>query len=747
MALTVLGRVGMIARGVYSPNETYERLDTVAYNGAAYVALKTVIGVTPSNDGVSWRVMVNAQGITDAAINADGDLVLTLTDGSTKNLGRVVGRDAPDITREFITEVLGYEPASAGDLLATRLNAAYYYNNGLNDLTPLLETATLIGGIDGRTGEDKSSANYVRTDYIPVRAGDTIRFKGLKANGKDSAYAVFAAYALRDGALTTTFIQLGNTVSTSVSTSHDIDEDGYVRFSRSTQSAAAGPFSVELVSRSRELLDSADINISMLFGFENTDVKPLLTTYGAIDAVEGRVSSGIQLYITKPIRLPAGYTIKATGASAQAGNLVLAVYDLDGTYIRAESVEGKGLLASQTLDFSYTAPDNRLIRLSQNVAVEATWNAYTATVIPGSGQSVDPAEKFISQFARAAQQEIASRNADHPCLNFALITDTHMYKEGNTFACENNVKLFNRVANYCDFAVHCGDVAESGNMQGSDPSAGSHVERHTHIANISRFLQLTEGIHVPLYIAHGNHDVNRYVATSPGQNALLSSRWYNMVRPRAATVHANADDPDSGYYYVDYEEFRCRVVVTNYYNAVDEDGYAKVEQAMGNAQTDWIINTALDIPAGWTVIIFNHAWQFTRGSIPQKIAALRAAGTPVIFIHGNDHQDDYTNQPYRHNSSTWDKTYAGTVFNVIGVDNSFVKVRDTEVFDPGSGPQGEAIFAQGWNETGVPGTETEYCVDIFTVDFADGKIYEKRLGRGFDREYSFGPADSDNHID
>lgn len=478
MAQTVLGRVGMIARGVYSPNETYERLDTVAYNGAAYVALKTVIGVTPSNDGVSWRVMVNAQGISDAAINADGDLILTLTDGTVKNLGRVVGN--------------------------------------------------------------------------------------------------------------------------AVSTSHEIDEDAYL-----------------CLSRSRE--------------------------------------------------------------------------------------------------------------------------------VPDSGQSVDPAENFISAFARAAQQEIASRNAVHPCLNFALITDTHMYQEGSSFACENNVKLFNRVANYCDFAVHCGDVAESGSMQGSDPSAGSYVERHTHIANISRFLQLTEGIHVPLYIAHGNHDTNRYVASSPGQNALLSSRWYNMVRPRAATVHANPDDPDSGYYYVDYEEFRCRVVVTNHFNAVDENGHARAQQSMGNVQTAWLTGTALDIPAGWTVIIFNHAWQFTSGSVPQKIAALRAAGNPVILIHGNDHQDDYTNQPYQHDSSTWDKTYANTVFNVIGVDNSFVKVGETEVFDPGSGPQGEAVFSQGWNETGVPGTETEYCVDIFTVDFTDGKIYEKRLGRGFDREYSFGPADNDNH--
>lgn len=54
MANTVLGKVSCVPRGDYSASATYEVLDIAGYQGGSYMALKTVTGVTPSNDGVNW---------------------------------------------------------------------------------------------------------------------------------------------------------------------------------------------------------------------------------------------------------------------------------------------------------------------------------------------------------------------------------------------------------------------------------------------------------------------------------------------------------------------------------------------------------------------------------------------------------------------------------------------------------------------------------------------------------------------
>ena len=54
MANTVLGKVSCVPRGDYSASATYTVLDIAGYQGGSYMALKTVTGVTPSNDGVNW---------------------------------------------------------------------------------------------------------------------------------------------------------------------------------------------------------------------------------------------------------------------------------------------------------------------------------------------------------------------------------------------------------------------------------------------------------------------------------------------------------------------------------------------------------------------------------------------------------------------------------------------------------------------------------------------------------------------
>lgn len=54
MANTVLGKVSCTPKGDYNEATAYVVLDIVAHDGGSYMALQSVQGVTPSNDGVNW---------------------------------------------------------------------------------------------------------------------------------------------------------------------------------------------------------------------------------------------------------------------------------------------------------------------------------------------------------------------------------------------------------------------------------------------------------------------------------------------------------------------------------------------------------------------------------------------------------------------------------------------------------------------------------------------------------------------
>lgn len=73
------GKIVITPKGAYSSTATYEWLDEVSYDGRAYIALKTVTGVTPSDDGENWRLFLDP-----ADVNAN-TLVPTFEEQSARN--------------------------------------------------------------------------------------------------------------------------------------------------------------------------------------------------------------------------------------------------------------------------------------------------------------------------------------------------------------------------------------------------------------------------------------------------------------------------------------------------------------------------------------------------------------------------------------------------------------------------------------------------------------------------------------
>lgn len=64
MSTTVrLGKVRFTPRGLYNAATEYAHLDVVAYGTGAYVALRDVCGVTPSDDGVNYSMLCAGGGM------------------------------------------------------------------------------------------------------------------------------------------------------------------------------------------------------------------------------------------------------------------------------------------------------------------------------------------------------------------------------------------------------------------------------------------------------------------------------------------------------------------------------------------------------------------------------------------------------------------------------------------------------------------------------------------------------------
>ena len=121
------GKIVITPKGKYNSTTTYEWLDEVTYDGKAYIALKTVTGVTPSDDGVNWRLFLAPNDIVA------GNLVPTFTEASTRtNI----------ISSENLSTILGKVKKYFADL------KGHAFNDTVNNLT----TSTTGSALDASQG-------------------------------------------------------------------------------------------------------------------------------------------------------------------------------------------------------------------------------------------------------------------------------------------------------------------------------------------------------------------------------------------------------------------------------------------------------------------------------------------------------------------------------------------------------------------------------------------------------------------
>lgn len=134
MATTDLGKWMITNGGNYNLEATYEQLTMVMYDNSTYITLKTVTGVTPTNDGVNYILM--AQGFDATALSA-----VTATDTSG-----LLGDSGETVSAQNLVDYLA-------DAVATKLLKKTDIATVQSDSTTTVPASALLKSTDDKIGD------------------------------------------------------------------------------------------------------------------------------------------------------------------------------------------------------------------------------------------------------------------------------------------------------------------------------------------------------------------------------------------------------------------------------------------------------------------------------------------------------------------------------------------------------------------------------------------------------------------
>ena len=175
-----LGKVVVTDGGTYSATVTYEKLTFVHYNNDSYLTLKTVKGVTPTDDGVNYRLFCKS-----AATATTSKAGIVMPDGTTISIsnGKITAKTA---TQTTVGVTKGSDDITVGKDGALSLNTNFKQATALANIVAgealkvvlgkvskaiattmnLDENALLknmISGIDVNDGNKVPSSAYIHT--------------------------------------------------------------------------------------------------------------------------------------------------------------------------------------------------------------------------------------------------------------------------------------------------------------------------------------------------------------------------------------------------------------------------------------------------------------------------------------------------------------------------------------------------------------------------------------------------------
>lgn len=137
-----LGKVAVTDGGNYSASTTYEKLTFVHYQGDAYMTLKTVKGVTPTDDGVNYKLFCKSAELATASKAG-----IVMPDGTTTTVNSSGKMSAKRATQSTPGIVKGSNSIKVGSDGAIDVNTTFTQAVNLANIITGEAIATILGKV------------------------------------------------------------------------------------------------------------------------------------------------------------------------------------------------------------------------------------------------------------------------------------------------------------------------------------------------------------------------------------------------------------------------------------------------------------------------------------------------------------------------------------------------------------------------------------------------------------------------
>lgn len=440
----------------------------------------------------------------------------------------------------------------------------------------------------------------------------------------------------------------------------------------------------------------------------------------------------------------------------------------EDTGVKAAGVDGNGIV-SITLDEANSDETKSVYVISTTDDVSHAFTVYHGkdgdTPVKGTdywtaadkAELVEEAVSAISSaddvpdYWRDAVDAVCAAVKSHQeaagaqCIDFLLFSDMHVvsYQESH---CEEIGRLAAAVMDRCGipFAVMCGDTVESDSAANANQPVADLLKADEYLAPIGqeRLLRV-RGNHDAAWGAYSSEDTS----TAYAFNLAPQKLWQYLFRSQAQDTRRVFSD-DGSYFYVDARPPKARFVCLNSQwnlHSENEDGTAvhnaQKYSGFGQEQLEWLANEALDVPAGWSVVLVGHV-----PPIEAYQAKIRDYEPLCGILNAYANRGIYSGS-YSHNADNGEGAWADVAVEVDftaakgEIVGWFSGHRHLDSMELSSGLPFPVVtvtcagnYAYDTTEgTRTINTDTETALDVVTVDKNAGMIYCTRLGIGSDR--------------
>ena len=162
---TDLGKWMLTNGGEYNPETAYEQLTMVMYENSTYITLKTVQGITPTDDHINYQLM--AKGFNPTALES------VQAEDTSGVLGEVGGTVSAQDLIDWVVDQAATKLLKISDLVSVQTNdatkgvsaaLAYAMNQSINQLySNLISVKTFEVEITTGSTKDPASGLYIGT--------------------------------------------------------------------------------------------------------------------------------------------------------------------------------------------------------------------------------------------------------------------------------------------------------------------------------------------------------------------------------------------------------------------------------------------------------------------------------------------------------------------------------------------------------------------------------------------------------